>query len=47
MRSLELLGKHIGMFHEKQAPQQHLHVAVTPEEMRDVALRLAQSYARD
>ena len=46
VRSLELLGKHIGLWDEKRATsEQHLHVNVTPEEMRRVALRLAESYS--
>ena len=42
VRSLELLGKHIGMWDERRSTtEQHLHVKVTPEEMRRVAQRLA------
>ena len=48
VRSLELLGKHIGMWDERRSTtEQHLHVNVTPEAMRRVALRLAESYATD
>ena len=46
VRSLELLGKHIGMWDEKRSTtEQHLHVNVTPEKMRDVARRLALELA--
>ncbi len=32
---------------QQRVPENHLHVSVTPEEMRRVALRLAESYATD
>ena len=32
---------------QQRSQENHLHVSVTPEEMRTVALRLAQSYAGD
>ncbi len=32
---------------QQRVPENHLHVSVTPEEMRTVAQRLAASYADD
>ena len=46
VRSLELLGKHIGMWDERRTTtEQHLHVNVTPQEMTEVARRLSTALA--